>query len=102
MAAGVFIHLTQTLVGVVSGCSPPRSVIVERLADIAVVALRVMLAVTHQLSSTVLHTLAGVAVTFTPTGTKTHLLHLDKNSTDMMLVRPALMKNNVGGACVGQ
>lgn len=73
MAACVFIHLTQTLIGVVSGCSPPRSVIVERLADIAVVALRVMLTVTHQLSSTVLHTFAGVAVTFTPTGTKTHL-----------------------------
>lgn len=60
--------LTQTLVGVVGRGSPPRPVVVERLADAAVVSLRVVFAVADQ-PSRLLHTLAGVAVTLAPEDT---------------------------------
>lgn len=60
------VPLTQTLVGVFGGGSPPWPVVVERFADVAVVALCVVLAVTHHLAVLVLHTLAGVTVTLTP------------------------------------
>lgn len=56
----------QTLVGVITGGSPPGTVIVEGLAHVAVWSLCVVFAVTHQLAALVLHTLAGVAVTLAP------------------------------------
>lgn len=58
-------RLTQTLVGVFCRCSPPGPVVVERLAGVAVVPLRVVFAVADQ-PSCVLHTLAGVAVALAP------------------------------------
>lgn len=64
--------LTQTLVSVVGRRSSPRPVVEEGLADIAVVALRVVFAVAHDASLAVLHTLAGVAVTLTPVRQCTH------------------------------
>lgn len=70
-------RLTQTLVGVVGGRSPPWPVVVEGFADIAVVARRVMFAVTQQLSSAILHTLTGMTVTFTPVSTETQLFYLE-------------------------
>lgn len=57
--------LTQTLVGVVGRGSAPRPVVVERLADAAVVTVRVVFAAADQ-PSCVLHTLAGVAVALAP------------------------------------
>lgn len=66
------VKLTQTLVGVVGGGSSPRPVVVKRLADVTVVALRVVFTVTHQPPSAVLHTLTGVAVTLTPVRKHTH------------------------------
>lgn len=66
-------RLTQTLVGIVGRRSPPRTVVVERFADVAVGALRVVFAVTHEPPSAVLRTLAGMAVALTPDGRETHL-----------------------------
>lgn len=65
------VKLTKTLVGVVGRRSSPRSVVEEGFADVAVVAVCVVFAVAHRASLTVLHTLAGVAVTLTPVGQST-------------------------------
>lgn len=78
-------RLTQTLVGLVGGGSPPGSVVVEGFADVAVVALRVVFAVTHQASAAVLHALAGVAVTLAPDGTETHTCDIRKSDDHLKL-----------------
>lgn len=58
--------LTLTLVGVVSRGSSPWVVVIEGLTHVAVITLGVVLAVTHQLAVFILHTLAGMTVTFAP------------------------------------
>lgn len=64
--SGPGIRLTQTLVGAVGCGSPPGSVVEERSAGVTVVAGGVVFAVANQPAHTVLHTLAGMAVTLTP------------------------------------
>lgn len=68
-------RLTQTLVGVLRRGPPPRPVVVEGLADAAVVSLGVVFAVADQ-PSCVRHTLAGVAVTLAPEAAKPWLAHV--------------------------
>lgn len=79
--SGPGIRLTQTLVGAVGCGSPPGSVVEERSAGVTVVAGGVVFAVANQPAHTVLHTLAGMAVTLTPATQKhtwmTHNLQED-------------------------
>jgi hypothetical protein len=59
--------LTQTLVRVIGCSSPPGTVVVERLAHIAVIALRVVLAVANRLAETVIfRTLTRMAIALAP------------------------------------
>lgn len=58
--------LTQALAGTFGSCPPPRPVIEERQALLTVHPVRVMFAITHQLVKLILHTLAGMSITFTP------------------------------------
>lgn len=85
------VKLTQTLVGVVGGGSSPRPVVVKRLADVTVVALRVVFTVTHQPPSAVLHTLTGVAVTLTPVRKHTHI-----NMKQVFILRQEVI---IGSSC---
>lgn len=58
--------LTQALAGALGGRPPPRPVVEERQALLTVHSVRVMFATAHQLVKLILHTLAGVSVTFAP------------------------------------
>jgi hypothetical protein len=67
--------LTQTLVGVIGCSSPPGTVVVERLAHIAVITLCVVLAVANRLVETVVfHTLTRMAVALAPGTAQNSLL----------------------------